>query len=41
MVLAHILEVASTERSAIDVDARSENHVLAAIESFLAETLAI
>ena len=40
-VFAHILEVASAERGAIDVDARSENHVLATIEGFFAKTLAV
>ena len=40
-VLAHVLEVAAAKRSAIDVHARAENHVLAAITSLLAQALAV
>ena len=40
-VLAHVLEVAAGQRRAVDVDARTQYHVLAAIARFLAEALAV
>ena len=40
-ILAHILEVASVERGAVDVDARSEHHILVAVERLLAQAFAI
>ena len=40
-VFAHVLEVASAQRRAQHVDAGAQEHVLAAVEGFLAERLAI
>ena len=40
-VFAHILEVASVEWCAIDVDTGAENHVLVSVACLLAQTLAI
>ena len=40
-VLAHVLEVAAGQRRAVDVDARTQYHVLAAIARFLAKALAV
>ena len=40
-VFAHVLEVTSVEGSAVDVDAWSQDHVLATIESLLAQCLAV
>ena len=40
-VFAHVLEVTSVEGSAVDVDAGSQDHVLATIESLLAQCLAV
>ena len=40
-VFAHILEVASIERSTIDIDARTEQYILVSIACFLAYRLSI
>ena len=40
-VLAHVLKVAPVERRAVDVDARAQQDVLAAIQGFLAKAPAI
>ncbi len=40
-IFAHILEVTTTQRGAIDIDARTQNHGFATIEGFLAKALAI
>ena len=37
-VLAHILKVTASQRSAVDIDARTKYHVLATIQSLLAKT---
>ena len=40
-VFAHVLEVASAQRRAQHVDARAQEHVLAAVKGFLAERLSV
>ena len=40
-ILAHILEVAASERGAVDVHARPQDHTLSAIQGFLAQTLTV
>ena len=40
-VFAHILEVTASKRCAIDVHARTEHHAFVAVESLLAQALAI
>ncbi len=40
-ILTHILEVTSVERSAVDIHARTEQHILLAIACLLADSLAI
>ena len=40
-VFAHVLKVPAAQRSAIDVHTRTQNHVLAPIERFLAQTMAV
>ena len=39
-ILAHVLEIATAQRATLDIDGRSENHVLAAAARFLAKYLA-
>ena len=38
-ILAHVLEIATAQRATLDIDGRSENHVLAAAARFLAKYL--